>query len=288
MRTHILKLALLLSPVIFSSAVHSQYKYSDSARHPYKVNYWVSGGIAVVGGLTNYLGIPPIMDKQGISTAELNALDRNSISSFDRSAMNQDPSKIGMYNKDADIVLITTVTLPAVLAFDKYIGKDWSKMLFMYLETISIVSNVYTYSIIGPAHQDRIRPFAYYSNFPESERADGNNRNSFYSGHTASTAAASFFMAKVYSDYHPELGAKKYLLYAAASVPPLMIAYFRVKGLRHFPSDTMVGFGVGALVGILVPEIHRIKFKNKDLTVGLSTAGGTTGLGLKWQPHSGK
>jgi len=289
MRTHILKLALLLSPVIFfSTPLHSQYKNSDSARHPFKVNYWVSGSIAVVGGVTNYLGIPPIINKQEISVAELNGLDRNAISSFDRSALNQDPSKRDMYTKDAAIVLTATVTLPAVLAFDKYIGKDWSKMLVMYLETISIVSNVYTYSIIGPSHQDRFRPVTYYTEVPLSERVDGNNRNSFYSGHVASTAAATFFMAKVYSDYHPELGGKKYLLYAAATIPPLMIAYFRVKGLRHFPSDDLVGFGVGAFVGILVPEIHRIKLKNKDLTVGLSTAGGSTGLGLKWQPRSGK
>ncbi len=288
MRAHILKLALLLSPVIFSTPVHSQHKYSDSAKHLYRVNYWVSGSIIVVGGVTNYLGIPPIINKPEITAAEINALDRSSVSSFDRSAFNQDASKADMYDRDAAIVLATTVTLPAVLAFDKKIGKDWSRMLFMYLETISIVSNVYTYSIIGPSHQDRFRPVVYYTDVPLKDRVDGNNRNSFYSGHTASTAAASFFMAKVYSDYHPELGAKKYLLYAAAAVPPLILAYCRVKGLRHFPSDTMVGFGVGALVGILVPEIHRIKFKNKDLTVGLSTAGGSTGIGLKWHPGYGK
>ncbi len=289
MRTYTFKLTLFLSVVVFfNNPLHSQYKNIDSARHPYKVNYWVSGGIALAGGITNYLGIPPIINKQEISVAEFNALNRNAISGFDKSALNQDASKAERYNKDAAIVLATSVSLPVILVFDKYISKDWSKMLVMYLETISVVSNIYTYSFIGPSNQNRFRPVTYYTDLPVSERNDGNNRNSFYSGHVASTAAASFFMAKVYADYHPELGGKKYLLYAAAAIPPLLIGYLRVKGLRHFPSDALVGLGVGACVGILIPEIHRIKLKNKNLTVGLTTTGESAGIGLKWQPASGK
>lgn len=289
MQNPILKLTLLLLPILFlNMPLHSQYNRNDSARHPYKVNYWISGGIVLAGGIANYLGIPRIVDKPEISLTELNALNRNNVSGFDRWALNQDASKADRNNSNAAIVLATTVTLPTLLAFDKHISKDWSKMLVMYLETIAVVSNVYGYSFIGPSVQNRFRPITYYTDLPVSERNDGNNRNSFYSGHVASTAAASFFMAKVYSDYHPELGGKKYLLYAAASIPPLLIGYFRIKGLRHFPSDDLAGLGVGALVGILIPEIHRIKFKNKDLTVGLSTTGESTGIGLKWQPRSGK
>lgn len=289
MQLHFLKTVLFVSLVIFfTTSLHSQYKINDSARHPYKVNYWVSGGIALAGGVTNYLGIPAIIDKQEISITELNALNRNGVNGFDRWVLNQDASKADSYNKDAAIVLVTSVTLPAILAFDKYIRNDWSKMLAMYLETISIVSNIYTYSPIGPSVQNRFRPITYYTGLPLSERQDGNNRNSFYSGHVASTAAASFFMAKVYADYHPELGGKKYLLYAAATIPPLLIGYFRLKGLRHFPSDDLVGLGVGACVGILIPEIHRIKLKNKNLTVGLSSTGESTGLSLKWKPGSGR
>jgi len=162
MQTPVLKLALLLAPVIFfSTPLHSQYNKNDSARHPFKVNYWVSGGIAVAGAVTNYLGIPRIINKPEISVTELNALNRNNVSGFDRWALNQDASKADGYTKDAAIVLVTTVTLPAILAFDKYIGKDWSKMLVMYLETISVVSNVYGYSFIGPSNQNRFRPVIY-------------------------------------------------------------------------------------------------------------------------------
>ncbi|MDB5209259.1 MAG: phosphatase family protein, partial [Sediminibacterium sp.] len=158
MQIHFLKPFLVLSLIIcFTTSPYSQYKMNDSTKHPYKVNYWVSGGIAVVGGLTNYLGIPAIINKQEISAAELSALNKDAVGGFDRWVLNQDltKEKADGYDKDALIVLSASVTLPAILAFDKYIGKDWSKMLVMYLETISIVSNVYTYSPLGPKFNNR-------------------------------------------------------------------------------------------------------------------------------------
>lgn len=75
---------------------------------------------------------------------------------------------------------------------------------------------------------------------------------------------------------------KPVLLYAAATIPPLLLGYFRVKALRHFPSDVMVGTVVGALFGILIPEIHRIR--NKKITMGFYSSPEATGLSLKWGP----
>ena len=90
---------------------------------------------------------------------------------------------------------------------------------------------------------------------------------------------------KVYSDYHPELGHKKLLLYGLASIPPLVEGYFRVKALAHFPTDVMVGFMIGGACGIIVPELHRIKKKNVQLDVSLSAIG-TPELGITWTPQS--
>jgi membrane-associated phospholipid phosphatase len=64
---------------------------------------------------------------------------------------------------------------------------------------------------------------------------------------------------KVYCDYHPEIGKKKYLLYGLASVPALFCGWLRIKALAHFPSDVLVGYAVGGAFGILIPEMHRIK-----------------------------
>ena len=146
------------------------------------------------------------------------------------------------------------------------------------------VNNIYLYAPFGPLFQNRYRPAVYYDELGTSgARMTAWNRSSFYSGHAASAAAATFFTVKVYCDYHPELmGWNKYLLYGAAAVPPLIEGYLRMKALDHFPSDVLVGFGVGALCGILIPELHRIKIEN--VSMGLYSSYEGTGISLKWRP----
>ena len=67
-------------------------------------------------------------------------------------------------------------------------------------------------------------------------------------------------MAKVISDYHPELGRKKWLVFAAAIIPPAIVGWYRIRALKHFPTDVLLGYLVGAAVGILVPELHKQSF----------------------------
>ena len=111
-------------------------------------------------------------------------------------------------------------------------------------------------------HVDRIRPYVYHPEIPMWRKTGGGTQTSFYSGHTSSSAAACFFVAKVFSDYHPEWGNKKYLLFGAAAIPPIFIAYHRVKAMEHFPTDVITGFIVGTTAGILVPHLHKNKKAN--------------------------
>src|SRR5258706_13832150 len=110
----------------------------------------------------------------------------------------------------------------------------------MYLEMNAIVLTIYQASPLGPLFQDRYRPIVYYDEIKREVRKNPYYRNSFYSGHVAAATASTFFMAKVYSDYHPEIGANKYLLYGGALVPTLIMAYLRLKELMHFPTDILV------------------------------------------------
>ena len=91
------------------------------------------------------------------------------------------------------------------------------------------------------------------------------NHNSFFSGHTSSTATSTFFMARILDDLHPELGTKRWLLYAGAAVPPALAGWYRIRAGKHFPSDVVAGFAFGAAVGVLVPELHR-RTKGHDLS----------------------
>jgi membrane-associated phospholipid phosphatase len=150
------------------------------------------------------------------------------------------------------------------------------------MQTQTITNNLYLYSPFGATFQNRLRPIVYYTAVDTADRTSSINRNSLYSGHVAAVSAASFFTAKIYCDYHPELGYNKYLVYGAAAVPPLIMSYFRLRALEHFPTDVLVGFGVGALYGILIPELHRLQDKN--ISLGLYSSSEGTGIFITWQP----
>lgn len=270
---------VFLSVGLFNQA-YSQKPARDSSFHPYHINYWVTGTILGVGLTTNYLGINGVILKDDVSLVEMQALNKSIINNIDSWAFNQDVSKMSLYANYSDYVLTSSIGLPLFLLFDKEIRRDWFDMLLLYLETMSITTNIYEWSFLGPAFQNRLRPVTYYVELSFEERKSGNNRNSFYSGHVASVAASTFFMAKVYSDYHPEIGNNKYLLYGAALIPPVVLGYLRVMALKHFPSDIIVGIGVGALCGIIIPELHRVCGKN--VSFGLYSSFEATGAAIKW------
>jgi membrane-associated phospholipid phosphatase len=263
--------------------VYPQSSSTDSSFHPYHVNYWVTGG-TIIGGLTlEKIGVPWISQKSTISIGELQNLDRHDITPIDSWALNFDPSKRDYFGN----VLSTQVTavsafLPVLTMLDRDIRKDWLDIMLIYLQTQAITNNFYLYSPFGATFQNRFRPVVYYTGLDTAERTSSINRNSLYSGHVASVAEASFFTAKIYCDYHPELGNNKYLVYGAAAVPPLIMSYARLRALEHFPTDILVGFGVGALCGILIPELHHLQDKN--ISLGLYSSPQATGIAITWQP----
>ena len=249
----------------------------------YHVNY-LTGSLIIAGGMgTDYFAISRIKNKPNLSIAELQALNPGVINPLDRWAIHQNPTNYLMFSKlSDDIEPPIFVILPALLGFDKKIRKDWLDLLFMYVEGHTITFTFYNYSWLGPTFQNKYRPITYYSSLPLANQITGNNRNSFYSGHCASVAFTTFFIAKVYCDYHPDLGFDKYLLYTAALIPPVVMGYFRVRALAHFPSDCMVGITLGAVIGIVIPELHKFNYKGISLGMYSPSVGTGTGLTLNW------
>ena len=247
--------------------------------HIYHVNPWVTGSIIVAGGAADLLALNVVRYKPAITDAEFDGLNTNSINPFDRWALRLSTTNYTKWENIATIYNAAGVFLPLTLFFDEKINKDWFRILAMYVEVESISLTTYIATPLGPLFQEKLRPIVYYDNLSRAERSNGNNRNSFYSGHVASVSAATFFMVKVYSDYHPEIGGDKFWLYAAALVPPLGLGYIRMLGLNHFPSDILTGLGIGALYGVLIPELHRIS--DKDVSFGVYTSPEATGLSMK-------
>ena len=96
----------------------------------------------------------------------------------------------------------------------------------------------------------RDRPLTYNPAFPIEKRTDGSSRLSFFSGHASRTATATFFLAKVLSDYHPDMKIGwKVGLWTTAVAIPTMTGYFRIESGKHYNSDIIVGISIGAAVG---------------------------------------
>ncbi len=264
-----------------SSASDSSSATHDAHAPVYHVNYWISGGIIAAGAIAGYTLPLNSFGKDAISSADLANLDTNNVPSFDRISLHQNPALVSTFDNYSRIMQIGMAALPLTLLIDNDIRHDWLPVMVMGLEVNMVALAIFAVSPIGPLFQTRYRPVIYYPTAPVN-RTDGNQKNSFYSGHTASAAAASYFMAKVYCDYHPD--ANEYLVYGAATIPPLVMAYVRFMSLNHFPSDIATGYAVGTLCGVLIPELHKIGDKN--LSMGAYSSPTSTGLTLTWNMAS--
>ncbi|MCO6491464.1 MAG: phosphatase PAP2 family protein [Phaeodactylibacter sp.] len=249
-----LSLACCCQPGITQSDSITQ---AGSPGEIYSVNYWISGGIALTGVLTNSFAHSRLRGKPGMAEEHVKWITAKGVNRFDAWSLRQDPAGRNEAAKTSDRILYASTILPFFLFLDKDIRKNWLDISLMYAEAQAINSNLYGWSPLGPTFVERYRPAVYYDELPLEERNFGNLRNSFYSGHVGSTATATFFAAKAFADYHPGLESRKYLLYALASLPPAAVGYYRIKALRHFPSDVIAGGLIGASLGILIPELHR-------------------------------
>ena len=65
-----------------------------------------------------------------------------------------------------------------------------------------------------------------------------------------------FFTAKTLTDYVDRPGVEA-VAWTTAALLPAATGFFRYKAGKHFPSDVIVGYVVGATVGVLIPHLHK-------------------------------
>ena len=80
--------------------------------------------------------------------------------------------------------------------------------------------------------------------------------------------ALTFLTARIITDLHPDTK-NKGVIWGAAITAPAILGYMRVRAGRHFPTDVIAGYAVGATIGYLIPEFHLVKNEN----VKISNAG---------------
>ena len=106
----------------------------------------------------------------------------------------------------------------------------------------------------------RPRPYLYDPDVPPSLHHGHDDQMSFWSGHTASTAALTFTTANLVQHSDASQGVKTATWISAATLPAAM-GWLRVRAGRHFITDVVTGYVFGALVGWAVPYIHRTTYK---------------------------
>jgi len=190
---------------------------------------------------------------------ELFSLDKNEINSFDRGATSNWSPNAHM----ASNVLISSATfLPILFLANHHTRNDLAQLVVMSGEVMLLNFGL---TLLVKNVVNRPRPLTYNVNVPIGERTNATSKESFFSGHTSHTTAASILIAKVVSDYHPDLKSSiKVGLWTTMIVLPAATAYLRVKAGKHFPSDVIAGYIVGGAIGYFIPQLHKTREKETE------------------------
>ncbi len=203
------------------------------------------------GGLTFGLGFHLLKKVEPMTEEEIKKLDPLLVNPVDRPTTQNWNLKA---HKISDITLQTSFFSQFALAFDKH-SRDEAGTIGVMMAEVALLNNGITNIIKGTAK--RRRPFTYNPMAPMEKKMEKNGRYSFFSGHASNSASYAFLTAKVFTDNNPGSKWNPYVWTAAVSLPAVT-SFLRVKAGKHFPTDVIVGYAVGATIGFLVPELHKL------------------------------
>ncbi|WP_347157203.1 phosphatase PAP2 family protein [Pontibacter chitinilyticus] len=251
-------LSILTILILFGNQAYCQ---DDS---PYTTSLKVDAPVIAAGMGLSYYGLTLMHDKEGLTDAEANALQKSNVNGFDRFSA-------GWHSESAKNIsnypLYGSLAAPVVMLLNDNIRSKAGQVLMLYVETMAVTGTIFT---LTNGNVPRIRPLAYSPDAALSDKTSANAKNAFFAGHTAATASATFFVAKIFNDFNPDSRARPYVWAAAAAVPAT-VGYMRLWAGKHFLSDNLVGYAVGAATGILVPQLHKKANKTNISLVPISS-----------------
>lgn len=268
---------LLIAFCLFTFCGYSQEKKES----PYETNF-VKDGIWITSAVgLNVLGVRLIQEKDNLSLNDLNNLSKDDIWGVDRWAAGYYSEQA---NDDSYIPFYASFVLPFALLINENERGNAGQISVLFVETMATTGALFT---ITAGLVEKSRPLVYNENLEDDFRRDSDEQRSFFAGHTAATAAASFFAAKVFNDFNPDSPLKPYIWGVAAAIPA-SVGYLRIKAGKHFLTDNLIGYAIGATSGILIPELH--KKGNQDLQIYPTTSFNqgqynfiSQGLGVSYQ-----
>lgn len=170
----------------------------------------------------------------------------------------------------SDLLLYSSVLLPTIPWLSTHHARHTKGYILLGAETLIVT---YALTDLTKVIALRDRPTIYNDRFTIAQRTSKDARKSFFSGHTSIVSSMSFLTAKIIHDHYPDRKNKS-LLWIGASIYPTTTAILRVRSGKHFPTDVVVGAAVGAGIGILIPELHRVKLgKTSDKSLSFTGNG---------------
>ncbi len=251
------KIILILIALFLLTETHAQDSLKRKSVYRYKLGLDIPIGLISLG--TGASSLILHKKKSALSCAAVKELNANDINVFDRGAVYQHSKAAAIAS---DVFQYTAMASPALLFIDKNIRKDWATVMPIWAETAALTTAL---TLFTKELSHRNRPYVYTEEFKNNcngTDASKNATSSFFSGHTSITAASTFFIAMVYSDYHPDSRWKP-LIWTGAAILPALTAITRYKAGKHYWTDVITGYAVGALVGTLTPYLHRREFRRK-------------------------
>ena len=197
---------------------------------------------------------------------------------FDRKSsdlVSTNPSRVGAYRTASDLtgiyvplVGIGASWLTGVIRHDDYL-RETGYLAGEAMADTALFTTMFKYAA------NRVRPQSAGLSgtsgkfWPDGKSYPGGD--SFPSGHSAAAFAFAHVMASRYPGWKVKLGA--YGLAAAT-------AFARVAGREHFPSDVLVGGGIGYLIGGYVVHLHNPGTSKNRIMVSPMVSGNGLGISL--------
>jgi len=187
-----------------------------------------------------------------LSLQEINGLNQDDLFALDLGAIdNYSPAS----QRASDVLLWTSYALPLSTLLIPETRQNLGMITVMLAEGILLNEAL---TGITKTLVNRPRPYAFNADLANEIRTNRDNNLSFFSGHTSYTAMFSFFTAQVLSDQIENPNGRA-LMWAGAAILPAATGYFRYDGGKHFVSDVVLGYLVGASIGYFIPKLHQEK-----------------------------
>ncbi|WP_460948645.1 phosphatase PAP2 family protein [Spirosoma daeguense] len=226
---------------------------SLSAQSPYELRTGRELTLLGVGAATFGASLALGHAIDPLTQADINALKRTDINSFDQKATFHWSKTAG---KLSDVTLVGTIGITGLLTLGtKPMRQDLKTVAVMYVETMLLTNGV---KGIVKGLTQRTRPFVYNPDAPMAEKLERDARQSFFSGHASNAFATAVFTGEVFRHYFPHSKLKPVVWVGSLGLATAT-AVLRYEGGLHYPTDLIAGAAFGSLVGWGIPKLHEVK-----------------------------